>query len=156
MRHHLGSEEFDGTHGLLMGEVAPLERAYKVVGTGFSILVQVGAYGGRCTSDHQATDTTRVHTTLRLLLRTLDRGEQVTSHFAGWRGGRTTSHIGTEELREPALFGFEATRCPEVPAVRGPGELRLGYGLLIRLGEEHVHDEANFRLSALAGQRSGT
>src|SRR5215510_3634852 len=46
-RHHLGSEEFNGTHGLLVGEVAPLERAHKVVGAGFHILVQVGTYGGR-------------------------------------------------------------------------------------------------------------
>ena len=45
--HYLSSEELDGAHGLLVGEVAPLEGAHKIVGAGFPILVQVGAYGGR-------------------------------------------------------------------------------------------------------------
>jgi uncharacterized protein DUF1326 len=47
IRHHLGSEELDGTHGLFVGEVTPLKGAHKVVGAGFPILVQVGAHGGR-------------------------------------------------------------------------------------------------------------
>ena len=45
--HYLGSEELDGTHGLCMGEIAPLEGAHKVVGAGFDILVQIGTHGGR-------------------------------------------------------------------------------------------------------------
>src|SRR5262249_26551888 len=101
--------------------------------------------------DHQATDTAWVHATVFLLLRTLDRGEQVAPHFAGWGGRRATSHIGAEELREATLFGFEAAGRPHVPAVCGPGGVRLRLSPLVRRGEEHVHDEANFRLSALEG-----
>src|SRR5262245_47191588 len=41
MWHDLSGKKLDGSHGLLVGEVAPLEGAHKVVGAGFRILVQV-------------------------------------------------------------------------------------------------------------------
>jgi len=39
--HYLVGEEFDGPHGLLMGQIAPLEGADEVVGPGGDVLIQV-------------------------------------------------------------------------------------------------------------------
>ncbi len=41
MGHYLVGEEFDGPHGLLKGQIAPLEGADEVVGPGGDVLIQV-------------------------------------------------------------------------------------------------------------------
>ena len=43
--HYLVGEEFDGPHGLLMGQIAPLEGADEVVGPGGDVLIQVSSNG---------------------------------------------------------------------------------------------------------------
>ena len=58
------------------------------------------------------------------------------------------------ELREVALLGLEPARRREVPAVllpRRAGDLQR---VLVRVGHDHVHDEADLRLLALDGQRA--
>ena len=45
MRHYLGGEKLDGAHCLFVGQVAPLERADKVVGSGLHVFIKVLSHG---------------------------------------------------------------------------------------------------------------
>src|SRR5262245_44827413 len=79
-RHHFGSENLDGAHGLPMAEIAPLERADEVVGTGGHILVHVLAYRSRGAGQRHAAEPIGMLASC-LLVKTLQLGVDVPPHF---------------------------------------------------------------------------